>query len=205
MINRNPPAAPDPTLPDTPDSGIEWVPMTAFLEYYEDLTFNASGYRWFVVTGATRHATESPDHFMWTYWWRAGPYRWSDGRYGEKDETHGQRARGFATMQEAQEAAVAFLRAFRGIDTRTPRTIEETPPEYQQPEPTVTFSGDARMTWKDVSHVSVRAQKGTGATISCDHCDAKPECIPVPVGLTTLQDTLKRWALAHATCRKAAN
>lgn len=200
MINRNPPAAPDPTLPDTPDHGIAWQPMTAFLEYYEDLTFNASGYRWFVVTGAEFAEVDGKRRLTGKYWWRAGPYRWSDGRYGEKDESHGQRATGFATMREAQENAVAILRAFRSIDTRAPRTLEETDPEFYAPEATITFSGEGKITWENVPHVAARGSAGSGATVSCEHCAAAPQHIEQPVGYETLKLALKTWAKAHASC-----
>lgn len=97
-------------LPDTPDDKIVWEPMTAFLEYYEDTTFNAAGYRWFCVVGSEREA--NTDH--WTHWYRAAPYIDQKGK--PQDTSKEVSANGFASKLDAQAAAVTALRNYRATE-----------------------------------------------------------------------------------------
>jgi len=204
MINHNPPAAPDPTLLDTPDDEIKWEAMTAFIEYYENITINASGYRWFCVVGSTRlgDAPDATGKWRWEYWFRASPFRWSDGRYGERDESLHQGVTHFATMADAQTAAVAHLRRFRETDTRQPRTLSETPQEYRAPEAPVTISGEARVEWKDTKHVVALANAANdGIVVLCERCRTEKP-MAYPLGYWTFVDALKAFAANHVECEE---
>jgi hypothetical protein len=198
-------AFPDTNLADTPDDGIEWQAMTAFIEYYETLDFNASGYQWKCVTGSTRLTdTPGPDgHYEWEYWYRAAPI----GLNGDRDETMHQKQTGFPSHAEAQAACVAALRKVREWDVRPSMPSRTTPRGIKVrnvsniDDANLTLGPTAKMVWKEIPHVAAVGMGEGRIVLVCDSCDCRL-AVKTPVTVGQMRAWLKAFATEHAICER---
>jgi hypothetical protein len=98
-------------LPDTPREEIQWEPMTAFVQYRENVEFSFGGKTWFCSSGSTKvkDSTETDAPPVWRFWAVATPYIFGSCN-SQLARSQDVRVEDHIALSEAQEA---LLRAVR--------------------------------------------------------------------------------------------